>query len=68
MRAAFLLWRDMRSSTVGRRLSRIQHSSGCKMLPKMARMPRKPAISVGSRPITTPARMSLWPAKYLVAE
>ncbi len=68
MRSAFLLERFMRSVTVGKRPSSIQHSSGCRMLPNKLRLERIWRISFGSLAMATPAIKSLRPERYLVAE
>ena len=58
----------MRSATVGRRPSSIQHSSGCRILPNMLRLARIFRINCGSAESATPATMSLMPERYLVPE
>lgn len=67
MRAFLVDWR-MRSATVGSRPFRIQHSSGCRMVPSRPRSARIGAATAGSRVSANPPIRSEKPDRYLVAE
>ena len=68
IRSAFLLWRFIRKLTVDKRESRIQHSSACRILPKIERSRCKRTTRSGSAANTAPASRSLKPPRNLVAE